>query len=83
VQQLLALFFMCAIVVGVHHRVFSCHFQVSKLFLYPFKVLLSLLFGVHVFVMVGVMFHFVPFYHFLRAKSWNGEIQRWLLSSPS
>ncbi len=62
---------------------FSCHLQVSKLFFYPLKVLLPFLFGIHVFVMVGVMCRLAPFCHFLCAKSWSSEVQHWLLSSPS
>ncbi len=82
-QQLPHLFLLCTIAVGVHHRPFLCRFQVNKLFLYPFKVLLPLLFGVHMFVMVGVMCYLVPFYHFLCGESWSGEVRHWLLSSPS
>jgi len=68
VQQLPHLFLLCMIAVGVRHRPFLCHFQVNELFLYPFKVLLPSLFGVHVFVMVGVMCCLVPFYHFYVEK---------------
>jgi hypothetical protein len=64
--KLLCLFLLCAITIGAHHHPFSCHLQVNKLVFYPFKVLLPSLFGVHVFVMVGVM---CPFCHFLCAKS--------------
>jgi len=83
VQQLLHLFLFCAIAVGTHHRPFPCHLHVNKLFFYPLKVLLPLLFGVHVFVMASVMCHLAPFYHYLCKKSCNDEVQHWLLSSPS
>ncbi len=81
-QQFLHLFLLCAIAVGAHHRPFLCCLQVSKLFLYPLKVLLPSLFRVHVFVMVGVMCCLVPFYHFLCVESWSDEVRYWLLSSP-
>jgi hypothetical protein len=83
VQQFLCLFLLCVIAVGARHHPFSCRLQVSKLFFYPFKVLLPSLFDVHVFVMDGVMCCLAPFYHFLCAESWNDEVQYWLLSSPS
>jgi len=68
VQQLLHLFLLCAITVGSCHHPFSCCLHVSKLVFYPFKVLLPLLFGVHVFVMVGVMCRLAPLCHFMCKK---------------
>jgi hypothetical protein len=75
--------FLCAplpleLTIILFHVIFiwaSCSFTTSRSCSHCF-------FGVHVFVMASVMCCLVPLYHFLCTKSWSGEVQCWLLSSP-